>query len=78
MAKTAQMTEWTATESVYREHATKIHNVKSEIKVLKGDIKQIMNDAVKAGCNPRVLKALIKLDDMRDAEKDALQDALEI
>lgn len=78
MAKTQQMTEWTGTEKDYRKFADKVHNVKSEIKDLNKDIKQIMHDAIKAGCNPRVLKAVIKLDEMHEAEKDALQDALEI
>lgn len=78
MSKTAQTLDWTATESTYREYADKIHNIKSEIKELQRDIKKIKYDATKAGCNPRVLMALIKVDEMHQNEKDALTDALEM
>lgn len=78
MSKTAQTLDWTATESTYREYADKIHNIKSEIKELQRDIKKVKHDAMKAGCNPRVLMALIKVDEMQQNEKDALTDALEM
>lgn len=78
MAKTAQTTLWKATDKDYRKFAGRIHEVMREIKGLNGDIKQIKHEAVQAGCNPRVLSALIKLDVMKSADKDALHDALDM
>lgn len=78
MAKTMQTKLYTATEETYRKYANKVHNVNSEMKELRTDIKIIKRDAVKDGCNLRVLNALIKIDSMRDADKDALTDALEM
>lgn len=75
---TEQKNNYTATESVYKENLNKILSVDAEIKELNADKRNIILNAEKDGCNPKILRQMVRLSKMQQADQAALADALEI
>lgn len=69
---------YTATDSVYREQMNKILDIDREIKELNRDKHNILADAQTKGCNPKILKQMVRITKMRQSDQDALQDALDM
>ena len=69
---------YTATDSVYREQMNKILDIDREIKELNRDKHNILAEAQKKGCNPKILKQMVRITKMRHSDQAALQDALDM
>lgn len=69
---------YTATDSIYREQMKKILDIDREIKELNHDKRNILAEAQKKGCNPKILKQMVRITKMRQSDQDALQDALDM
>lgn len=69
---------FSAEPKTYHKFCDRIFDVKLEIKELNNDIREIKNEAVANGCDPRILNNLVRIRTMKMAEKDALESALEM
>lgn len=69
---------YNATESVYREQMNKILDIDREIKELNRDKHNVLVGAQAKGCNPKILKQMVRIAKMRQSDQDALQDALDM
>ena len=69
---------YSAEPKTYAKFCDRIFEVKLEIKELNNDIREIKNEAVANGCDPRILNNLVRIRTMKMAEKDALESALEM
>ena len=69
---------YSAEPKTYHKYVERIYDVKVEIKELNNDIREIKNEALVNGCDPRILNNLVRIRTMKVAEKDALESALEM
>ena len=69
---------YSAEPKTYHKFCDRIFYEKLEIKELNNDIREIKNEAVANGCDPRILNNLVRIRTMKMAEKDALESALEM
>lgn len=69
---------YSAEPKTYHKYRDQILDVKREIKELNNDIRNIKNEALVNGCDPRILNNMVRISLMKMAEKDALESALEM
>lgn len=75
---TEQKNTYTATDAVYREWLAKVLEVEDEVKELNQTKRDLIKTAETKGCNPKILRQLVRITKMQQADKDSLQDALEL
>lgn len=69
---------YTATDAVYREELQKVLDVENEISALNQSKREIIKYSESKGCNPKILRQLIRVAKMKKADRETLQDALDM
>lgn len=69
---------YTATDAVYREKLANVLDIENEIAELSARKRDTIKSAEKDGCNPKILKQLVRVAKMTQSDREILQDALDV